>query len=181
MGVGVDVAEEPRVSYKDTMGRYRTESLFLETARSNKFAPVFTLKDYDHRGLPSLKRLYLEIADPTEYQTAIKLLGSFKHWQRLMSCQWMEPHIKEWRVELETALESEHIKHLVEISQNPKNASRVTATKLLLEKPWRKIGTLRGRPSSEEKEGYLRQAAKEETETDQDHQRIFGITSQTRK
>ena len=58
---------------KDNVGRYRTQSLFREfyVHTSTGLSPIWTLKDEDPQGeLPSLKRIYLDYEDPTEYSFA---------------------------------------------------------------------------------------------------------------
>ena len=65
-----------RSALKDSKGRYLTQSLFLELGYKEQ--AVFTLKDdhytYNNKFYPSLKKLYLEEGDVTEYQFANKYL-----------------------------------------------------------------------------------------------------------
>lgn len=69
-------------SLRDSMGRYRM-NLFAEFNKRNwdKYPPVYTMYDVDKRGLISARRVYMESTD--EYEAAIKLLGSWQHWQKL--------------------------------------------------------------------------------------------------
>lgn len=60
---------------KDSQGRFRTKSLFVEMKHPDYSAP-YTLKDYDHKGAMSMYQKYMAIGDPTEYEQAIALLGS---------------------------------------------------------------------------------------------------------
>lgn len=67
--------EERKPPYRDVMNRYRTQSLFWEWSQNKKdFKPLWTLNDLDHHSgeYPSLKRLFIEAADPTEYSFAMK-------------------------------------------------------------------------------------------------------------
>jgi hypothetical protein len=100
--------------FKDSMNRWRTQSLFIETYYNKmrldpsdvSYEPLFTLKDHDHQGKPSLKRLYLDCQDPTEYEFATKHLGGWQHWQILVTLKWFEPYILLWREELEVLIRS---------------------------------------------------------------------------
>ena len=72
--------------YKDTTGRWRTKSLFKEMYQ-DKFKPVFTLKEQDiiegDTYFPSMRKLFLSYNDPTGYQFAHEVLGSYEHWKKL--------------------------------------------------------------------------------------------------
>lgn len=96
----------------DVGGRPFTQSLFLEVGYS-EFA-VYTLKEDDHeyngKLYPSLKRLYMEIADPTEYEFANLCLLNWKHWQRICENKVLRKYIDEWREELEVKLRSRGVK-----------------------------------------------------------------------
>ena len=70
----------------DARGHRRTGSLFAETTQDNNRHPVFTLKDYEHKGLVSAYILYMSCAD--EYEAAIKMVGTMTHWRKLMSSSW---------------------------------------------------------------------------------------------
>ena len=71
--------------FKDSVGRYRTQSLFREmNSGKGEFDPLYTLKDEDPKGnLPSLKQMYLKANDPTEYEFAIAAFGEWHHWDIL--------------------------------------------------------------------------------------------------
>lgn len=86
-------------SLRQPQGNYISWGLFHnDTAR-------FTLDEEDKNGLPSLRRLYLECEDPTEYEFAEKYL-SWKCWQNLVSKDWFQKHITEWRAALDAKLKS---------------------------------------------------------------------------
>ena len=73
------------LKFKDKQGRYLTAGLFYETS-TDKSTALYTLKDYDHEvnGIkyPSLKKLYLEMCDVTEYAFATEHMGSWNQWKR---------------------------------------------------------------------------------------------------
>jgi len=168
---------QPKVSnpFKDVNNKYRTESLFLERKRNSKYPSFFTLSDDDKDGHVSMRRKYLEIADPTEYEVGTQLLGDYKHWQALCEVSWFKEYVSGWRLELQAKMESETIRVLQEVARDKTSGGRVQAAKLLVERPWeKKERPLRGRPSKEEAERYLKRATKDIEEVEEDHARLFG-------
>jgi hypothetical protein len=135
-----------REQMQDAMGKPLTQGLFLEINYGE--AAVYTLKEQDHelngKQYPSLKRLYLECADPTEYEFATKHLLGWKHWLRLCENKALRTHIDEWRDELEIKLRSKAIAAI--ISQSGLGPlSSVQASKWVADRGWAVRGA--GRPS----------------------------------
>lgn len=123
-----------------------TLSLFYELTGSDKSTVVYTLKDKDHKGYPSLKRLYLEEGDTTEYLFSIKYLDGFEHWQMIANAEWFKPFITQWREELRAKKEAEYIRKLEEIAEGS-GKDRSSAIKTLLERVRKgKEASKRGRP-----------------------------------
>ena len=73
----------------------------------------FTLDDEDKevkgKKLLSIKRLFLEANDPTEYEFATKHLGGWAHWKAIQGVKDLEHHIQSWRDELEVKVRSDAI------------------------------------------------------------------------
>ena len=163
-------------SFKDSMGRFRTQSLFIETPNV-AYPAYFTLKKSDttkagHTYI-SLYRKYMAIADPTEYQVAVQLFGSWSHWQALMKSQWFMDNLNEWRYELRTRLESERYHEMKEhIKDDPKSTQAMQATKWLAGRYGDAKQAKRGRPSKLEKEQALRQATEDDKTLNEDAKRI---------
>lgn len=142
--------EDKKLPTKDKMvdsgGKPLTQSLFLEIGYTEQ--AVYTLKDQDHehngKTYPSLKRLYLEAEDPTEYLFATTYLLGWRHWQRLCENKALRRHIDEWRDELEVKLRSRGVMQAI------KNAELggFQAAKWLADRGWDTRGA--GRPSKEE-------------------------------
>ena len=134
---------------KDTMGRPITQSLFLENGYNTELA-VYTLKDEDHehKGTTyiSLKQLFLEMEDVTEYEFANEYLLGWSHWKRLNANKLMTKHFEEWREELELRLRAQGIRAIIDQSADDKGFQ---AAKYLAEKGWDKRTA--GRPSKNEK------------------------------
>lgn len=135
---------------KDDMNRYLTKSLFLETAKPEqraKFGTPFTLKeeDWELDGIKyiSLRRLYLEISDPSEYEFAQIVFGSWKHWQSICNATWFRDIHAEWKEELEIKLQSKALKSIIH-SATEDGSRGTVAAKYLMEKGWVKQ---KGRPS----------------------------------
>lgn len=144
--------------WKDSTGRWLTTGLIWEIAISGKENVMFTIKDEPitveingkKRKLKSLKKMYMECRDPTEYTFATKCLGGWQHWKRLCSSRHFKPIVEEWREELEVMLKSEGIKAMAALA----NENDRIAAKWLAEKGW--VEKAKGRPSKVEKEKEAR-------------------------
>ena len=122
---------------KDVMGRFRTQSLFIEYLAGRDMVPVFNLTDFDTPETLSAKRIYLSIADVTEYKAAQALLGSWDHWVRLSEASWFQPYISSWRDELELKIKSEAITNLRNFSRE-EGGKGANAARWLAEGKWDK-------------------------------------------
>lgn len=131
------------MNLKDAQGRYRTQSLFVEQIDSRTpYKPVYTLKPLDlPDGTPSLKKIYLDMMDPTEFLFAERVFGCYEHWDKLASAQWFQPHVEQWRRELEMKLQGLAIKEIREKAEQ----GDTQAAKWLGDKKWKDKGKV-GRP-----------------------------------
>jgi hypothetical protein len=155
---------------KDVVGRYRTQSLFREFYIKD-VKPLWTLKDEDPANeLPSLKQLYLEVADPTEYQFALEAFGNWKQWLKIKASKAIGPYLEDWPLELELKLRSEGIQEVILEAQGGK--SKFNAAKFLANADWKGTASKRGRPSKEEVERERKIAAKLDSEFSEDAERI---------
>ncbi len=130
--------------YRDSSGKWLTESLFLEFRNPHTdIEPLWTIKDKEYKGYPSAKRAYLESNDPTEYTQAYVITENWDHWCRILQNAKIAAMIEGWRNELEVKLRSEAIQAL-------RLSDKDTAHKWLAERGWqdRKVG----RPSKKQKE-----------------------------
>lgn len=79
---------------KDTRGVQKTRSLFLETIgpkQEDNYTPIYSLDNEDKylpdgTLIPSAYLIYMSC--PDEYSAGIKLVGSMKHWRRLLNAPW---------------------------------------------------------------------------------------------
>jgi len=134
---------------KDDMGRPLTQSLFLEIGYHVDRA-LYTLKDEDHEfkghTFRSLKKLYLEMEDPTEYEFANTYLLGWQHWKRLKANKALANHFAEWEEELELRLRAQGIRAAIDQAAEDKGFQ---AAKWLADKGWKKNAV--GRPSKHDK------------------------------
>jgi hypothetical protein len=153
-----------KTKFKDVMGKYITQSLFLEIGYDADKA-VYTLKDadYEYKGVvyPSLRRLYLEMADPEEYFFATTYLWGWEHWQRIVDNKVIREHIDQWRDELTVKLRALGVRNVISQSKGNLSAAKWVADGKWKEKP-------KGRPTktSQAQERAQREAAAQEAEAD---------------
>lgn len=173
-----DISNPYGNKFRDSMNRWRTQSLFLESSwgSSSPDKPIYTMKPQDvppsalyPEGLPSFGRLYLELADPTEYRPATELLGGWEHWLLLCESKWFSDYILPLREELEVKLRAQGLKTMLEIAaSNSKNtlaAAKYFADGLF--KP-RKAG----RPSNAQIEAEARKQAELQRRIQDDAKRL---------
>jgi len=143
--------------FKTEQGKWLTQSLFLEIGYRTEFA-LFTFdgeeKTYKKKKYPSLKKLYLELEDPTEYEFATKYLGGWQHWKRLCSNSLLMEHFSEWREELTLKLRARGVQSMIDEAtmggRGQATAARWLAEKGFIDAP--KVDKRRkiGRPLKEE-------------------------------
>jgi hypothetical protein len=142
--------EVDKSKFKDSGGRPLTQALFLEIGYTDNAYYTLKEEDYKYKGsvYPSLKRLYLEHEDVTEYDFATTYLISWQHWQRLCNNKQVRKHIDEWRLELELKLRSAGLKAIIESALDEDGGFQ--AQKYLADKGWEKNSA--GRPKKDTSE-----------------------------
>lgn len=152
-------------------GVFLTQALFYELQHDNERA-LYTLKEHDHtleggRVVPSIKRLYLDCQDPTEYAFARQYFFSWQHWKRCLGNSRIREHVEEWREELEVFMMSQGVKGVIdEVSVK----GNYQAAKWLAEKGW--VDKKVGRPTKEKQDRELKLATMARAEHDEDLTRI---------
>lgn len=155
-----------------------TKALFLEQSYSDKTYIRFTLKNYDHEGLPSLYRLYMEEMDPTEVVFAQKHLGGWQHWKELQECIWFKPYLTVWREELELRLKAKALANIRSVSLDGESKSCYDANKFLLSGGWKTPEEKKskvGRPSKEAIKQQAEQLFRQSQETESELERILKV------
>jgi hypothetical protein len=160
--------------FKDGNGKYRTLSLFLEYRGANE--PLYTLKKYTLPGNPpSLYQLYLEEADPTEFNFALKYFGGlYEHWEVITNCNWFKPYVAEMRKDLSIKLQADHYQQMKLLAVlATKQGDKIAALKwLALNSGYESGKPTRGRPSALEVEGRLKEELKALNDDKEDLKRL---------
>lgn len=164
--------------FKNDVGAYLLGGMFYEQTLSDKRQVLYTLKDRDHLGYPSLYRLYMEADDPTEYSFAVANLDGWAHWERLIECTWFQPYVERWRRELEVRMRATALLHLrATASSDSKEAYQ--ANKFLVGNGWKEGGPKRraGQPSKAEVNAEANRLAQISQNLNDDFERITGKTN----
>ena len=148
------------------MARLQTKALFFETTLPEyriEMEPEWTLKEKDHlandgKTYRSMKKIYLEMEDVTEYEFAMATLGSFTHWETLCKSPWFKEHIDQWRKELNLKLKAKGMRSIIKAATIDENLS-FQAMKYLADNQYIDKGGKRGRPSKEEVKAELKKEA----------------------
>jgi hypothetical protein len=156
--------------FVDVNGRPITQSLFLDITYNDLCVYTFRDQDAEWNGkiYPSLKRLYLEEEDPTEYEFATKHLLNYRHWKRICQNQQVLKHVQEWREELEAKLRCKAVKHMLTAAQT----GNYQAAKWFADRGWTNNGA--GRPSKADIESEKQFQVRIDKEYGADVVRLFG-------
>lgn len=102
-------------------GGFRTSSLFRDhptKAHEDEYCMFYINREVSDEYI-ALKEIYMQIADPTEYQFAMTVFGSYRHWKQIAKLVWVKPYVEEWREELEIKLKSEAIIGITALADDP--------------------------------------------------------------
>lgn len=159
-----------REDLTDSSGKPLTQGLFLEIGYND--SSIYTLKDDDHeyngRTLRSIKKLYLELEDVTEYEFANKYFLGWSHWQRICNNKVIRKYIDEWRAELELKLRARAAKLMAQQAEG----GSYQAVKWLADRGWDIKKS--GRPTKEDIESEKKAIARAENEYGSDVIRLYG-------
>ena len=158
--------------FKNASGAHYLQALFFETAlEQNKDYVLYTLKQQDHRGYPSIHRLFVEMNDPTEYNFAKEYFASWTHWKMIKDCTWFKPYYDAMKEELEVSIRAKALADLRASAEDPKNTVQVN--KYLLDKGWVDKTDTRGRPSKDTIKREADKLFKDKQELEEDFSRII--------
>lgn len=162
------------MKFKNDSGVWYTRALFIETA-PDKSTAIYTLKDEDLPGYPSLYRLFMEVGDPEEYTFAITHLGGWQHWKTLRESAFFKATYLEWKEELETKYRSQAVAGIIKAAQGT-SRDALQAAKYVAEKGWDKKPSkaTRGRPSKEQVAKAAHEIALNTDRINEDFDRIMG-------
>lgn len=131
----------------DSTGKMLTTGLFEETIRKHGSAAPAPFKLSDWR------KTYIRVADPTEYATAMELIGSWEHWLALRANPVLAAHFNEWLQEVEIKLRSSGVKELMKVAGRTGSPGAAAAARWLAEGGFiedRRLRTKDGRKREEE-------------------------------
>lgn len=140
------------LKFRGENAQYLTQGLFWEYRhQSSSDTYHYNLGEFDLKDSKSMYKIYM--ACDSEYEAAMVLLGSWKHWERLSECQWFKEHLTKWREEREIREAALGKKVLVDQAEE----GNVPAAKALLDLSGKRKA---GRPSkievTEEREKQAR-------------------------
>lgn len=163
--------------FKNSSGTHLLKPIFYELDEQGRPNAQFSLKPHDStfEGVvyPSLRRLYVELEDPTEYLFSETYLDGWTHWKKLSSASFFQEHLTEWREELDIRLRA---KSLVRIKARAEGNQKdsLTADKILLSGGWKTEESKVGRPTKEKIQNEAEKLIRERTVFDEDYDRILG-------
>lgn len=168
---------EHKPPYVNTQNNYYLRPLFYEQAYQlpKDMQPfgkgVFTLHA-DIPGLINMGKAYVHDKDPTGYTTAMKLLGSWRHWEMLNRTSWFAKARESWDAELDAKLKSKGVEYLIKAVEEGERDG-LQAAKFLASQAYKsKTVARRGRPDREEVAGELKREAEEAKSFQEDLSRI---------
>lgn len=160
--------------FKNSSGTHYLKALFYEIAlEPNRDYVLYTLKQEDHNGYPSIHRLFVEANDPTEYEFAKKYFASWSHWKMVRECSWFKANYEAMKEELEMKIKADALRHLRNARNDPKNAVQVN--KYLLAGGWADKTDTRGRPSKARIKEEADKLVKENDVVNEDFVRIISL------
>lgn len=167
-----------KLNFTNSLGRLLTRGLFYETAPDERQYAIYTITDKDRTvgtiRFPSLYRLYMECADPTEYEFANNHLAGWAHWLMISESTWFKEYADLWRAELELKIRAQALRQIqLEARTAGKNAFQ--ASKYLANAEWAprasKINPV-GRPTQERIKKEAERLNQLEQDILDDHQRL---------
>jgi len=159
------------------MAKKPSKTWFYETTLpdNRNDLTLYSLKKKDHKVsgsiYRSLHKIYIEMEDPTEYEFAMSVFGDFSVWENLCNLSWFKHHHQQMQKELVLKLKARTIRGMINDLGEGKasyNAQKYLADAGYLDDRQKK----RGRPSKDELDGALKQAAQAKAATEDDAARI---------
>lgn len=117
-----------------------TQSMFYEMTYDKERdidLCLFTLSENDKeikgRVYHSLKKLYLDMEDLSEYEFATVIFGSYRIWENLCSVKWFQKHLEVWRRELRIKIRGKALKEMIRSLDGTKSPPSFNTMKYLAE------------------------------------------------
>lgn len=167
--------------FKNFMGTHLLKPLFYEQIKeaADSHLCLYTMKDYDHTitvqgeevELPSIKRLFVEMEDTTEYLFANEYFDNFQHWKKIKSTNWFAPLYLEMKEELLLKLQAKALSKIRSLEDDPKVSYHVN--KYLLEEGYKDKTDTRGRPSKAKIKEEADRLVLSHSEINEDYERLL--------
>lgn len=168
----------PKSKFRNASNARILRGLFYETYVHGQEQVIYTLKDVEWKGYPSMYLLFLESVaqDPTEYTFAMTYLDGWEHWEQLQECEWFKPYLSRWRLEAELKMKSKALLRVIELA-NAGGKEGFQAAKYLLDngyqpKKERPAKNPAGRPSKDSIKKEAVRIADEERRISDDMKRL---------
>ncbi len=164
--------------FKNEVGAHLLKPIFFEYDNSDHNYTIFTLKDQDHtwgdKTYPSLRKLYVEMEDPTEYEFALKHLDGWVHWKKLTESSFFQIYLKDWREELEVRMRAKALNR-IKVRAAGETKDSFAADKILLAGGWKtsEDKSKVGRPTKEKISAEAEKLFRQQDEFDKDFERIM--------
>lgn len=140
----------PETKFRNSQGQLWTERLIWEVANTTKINVLYTLGREDRtegeKVIRSLYRLYMEIADPTEYTFAVTCFEGWDHWLQITETYWMKPLLVSWRRELEVKLRSAALNRIITAASGT-GKEAAALNRFIVERGYDTPRSTKGRPS----------------------------------
>jgi len=100
---------------------FLTRSLFADVMDSFMMqggdeAPFWLERNHKDDGRPVMREHFILSGDPTGYQTAVKFLGCYEHWEVMEKrCPWFREALSKWKIELQTRQKALAIQKILDI------------------------------------------------------------------
>ena len=165
--------------FKNESGQHLLKPIFYELDEQGRPNALYTLKDFDTefegRFYPSLRRLYVESEDPTEYNFSVQYLDGWVHWKKLSAASFFKDLLVDWREELEVRLRAKGLVGIRQVASVP-GKEAFQAQKYLAQAGWKlpEEKSTVGRPTKEKVLHEAEKMFKQKTEFDDDFDRIIG-------
>lgn len=119
-----------------------------------------------------LKDKYILMCDPTEYYFATRVIGDWDQWEEICNNKDIRPTIEQWRRELESKIKSDSLARIIDAAKG-ETRDALAANKFLLDIPWLKEDSRRGRPTKLDVLSEAHKIASEEHTVVSDYNRLL--------
>lgn len=160
--------------YKNGSNIWLTTQLFYErwvqlSEVDRAYTPVFSL--WGREGYIDCRKTFLELGDPTGYLWAIKYLGSWVHFEKLLKCTWFQAEFQSWVSELKVMQKALSLENIRRIAGTP-GPQQYLANKFVALDEAEKANHKRGKPTRAEVAGELKKAVEAAQDVSDDAKRI---------